>query len=81
MSNTLKPGVVMKLSQLLAVVAVADNGNFSEAALELNLSQPAVSHAIATLEDSLGVQLFLRGRHGAVATPAGEKSFITPAWH
>ncbi|GEM_PF-4764930 len=35
----------MKLSQLLAVVAVADNGNFSEAALELNLSQPAVSHA------------------------------------
>ncbi|KAF3891341.1 LysR family transcriptional regulator [Tolypothrix bouteillei VB521301] len=63
----------MKLSQLLAVVAVADNGNFSEAALELNLSQPAVSHAIATLEDSLGVQLFLRGRHGAVATPAGEK--------
>lgn len=63
----------MKLSQLLAVVAVADNGNFSEAALELNLSQPAVSHAIATLEEELGVQLFRRGRHGAVLTPAGEK--------
>jgi DNA-binding transcriptional LysR family regulator len=63
----------MKLSQLIAVVAVADKGNFSEAALELNLSQPAISHAIATLEESLGIQLFMRGRHGAVATPAGEK--------
>lgn len=63
----------MKLSQLIAVVAVADKGNFSEAALELNLSQPAISHAIATLEESLGVQLFMRGRHGSIATPAGEK--------
>jgi len=40
----------MKISQLRAVVAVAERGNFSEAALELQLTQPAVSHAIATLE-------------------------------
>jgi DNA-binding transcriptional LysR family regulator len=63
----------MKLSQLRAVVAVADSGNFSEAALELHLSQPAISHAIATLEEELGVPLFARGRHGAVLTPAGER--------
>lgn len=63
----------MKLSQLRAVVAVADSGNFSEAALELQLSQPAISHAIATLEAELGVPLFARGRHGAVLTPAGER--------
>ncbi|NJN12629.1 MAG: LysR family transcriptional regulator [Richelia sp. RM1_1_1] len=63
----------MKLSQLRAVVAVADYGNFSEAALELQLTQPAVSHAIATLEADLGVPLFLRGRRGAVLTPAGEQ--------
>ncbi|AFY31789.1 LysR family transcriptional regulator [Calothrix sp. PCC 7507] len=63
----------MKLSQLRAVVAVADRGNFSEAALELELSQPAISHAIATLEEELGVSLFVRGRHGAVLTPAGER--------
>lgn len=73
MSNTLTTRFAMKLSQLLALVTVADKGNFSEAALELNLSQPAVSHAIATIEEELGVQLFLRGRHGAVLTPAGEK--------
>ncbi|MEO0842703.1 MAG: LysR family transcriptional regulator [Cyanobacteria bacterium J06643_5] len=63
----------MKLSQLRAVVAVADYGNFSEAALELQLTQPAISHAIATLEADLGVPLFARGRHGAVLTPAGER--------
>lgn len=63
----------MKLSQLRAIVAVAEQGNFSEAALELQLSQPAISHAIATLEDELGVPLFSRGRHGAVLTSAGEQ--------
>ncbi|WP_427157627.1 LysR family transcriptional regulator [Aliinostoc sp. HNIBRCY26] len=63
----------MKISQLRAVVAVAERGNFSEAALELQLTQPAISHAIATLEDELGVPLFARGRYGAVLTPAGER--------
>ncbi|HLO84560.1 MAG TPA: LysR family transcriptional regulator [Nostocaceae cyanobacterium] len=63
----------MKISQLKAIVAVAEHGNFSEAALELQLTQPAISHAIATLEDELGVPLFARGRYGAVLTPAGER--------
>jgi DNA-binding transcriptional LysR family regulator len=63
----------MNLSQLRAAIAVADYGNFSEAALQLELSQPAVSHAIATLEEELGVPLFTRGRRGALPTPAGEK--------
>ncbi|MDJ0695540.1 LysR family transcriptional regulator [Mastigocoleus sp. MO_188.B34] len=63
----------MKLSQLRAVVAVADSGNFSEAALELQITQPAISYAIATLEEQLGVALFARGRRGAVLTPAGER--------
>lgn len=66
----------MKLFQLEAIVAVADLKNFSEAALHLQLSQPAVSHAIATLEDELGVLLFSRGRHGAVLTPAGERIVV-----
>ncbi|MBV9386263.1 MAG: LysR family transcriptional regulator [Chroococcidiopsidaceae cyanobacterium CP_BM_ER_R8_30] len=63
----------MNFSQVRAVVAVAEHGNFSEAALELQLSQPAISHAIATLEEELGVPLFSRGRHGAILTPAGER--------
>ncbi|MEO0852307.1 MAG: LysR family transcriptional regulator [Cyanobacteria bacterium J06648_11] len=64
----------MKLSQLQALVAVADRGNFSEAALSLNLSQSSVSHAIASLEDELGLPLLTRGRFGARPTPAGEQA-------
>lgn len=51
----------MKFFQLRAIVAVADRGNFSEAALELQLSQPAISHAIAILEEELGVLYLLEG--------------------
>lgn len=63
----------MKLSQLRILVAVATRENFSEAALDLEMSQSAVSHAIATLEDHLGVVLFLRGRHGARLTSVGKQ--------
>jgi DNA-binding transcriptional LysR family regulator len=63
----------IKLSQLRALAAVAEQGNFSEAGLHLGISQSAVSHAIATLEDELGVVLFARGRHGATLTPVGER--------
>lgn len=63
----------MKLSQIRALVMVADCGNFSEAALQLEISQSAVSHAIASLEEELGVVLLSRGRHGAHLTPVGER--------
>ncbi len=63
----------IKLSQLQIVVAVAERQDFSEAALDLGISQSAVSHAIASLEDYLGVVLFSRGRHGATLTPVGAK--------
>ncbi|MEB3358559.1 MAG: LysR family transcriptional regulator [Synechococcales bacterium] len=61
----------LKLSQLRAFAAVAQYGNFSTAALELGLSQSTISHAIATLEEDLGMVLLNRGRHGASLTPAG----------
>ncbi|AFZ33209.1 transcriptional regulator [Gloeocapsa sp. PCC 7428] len=63
----------IKLSQLRALVAVAEHGNFSTAALHLDISQSAVSHAIAALEEDLGVVLLARGRHGAHPTPVGER--------
>jgi DNA-binding transcriptional LysR family regulator len=63
----------MKLSQLRILIAVADCANFSEAALYLNMSQSAVSHAIASLEEHLGVVLLLRGRYGARLTPVGQQ--------
>ncbi len=63
----------VKLSQLRTLAAVAECENFSEAALKLQVSQSAVSHAIATLEEELGVVLVSRGRHGAHLTPVGER--------
>lgn len=61
----------IKLFQLRAFVAVADYGSFGKAAVELDLTQSAISHAIASLENELGVILFARGRHGATLTPVG----------
>ncbi len=61
----------LKNSQLVALVAVAEQGSFSAAALQLGLAQSTVSHAIATLEADLGIVLLLRGRSGAVLTPLG----------
>ncbi|MDX2214480.1 MAG: LysR family transcriptional regulator [Oculatellaceae cyanobacterium bins.114] len=62
----------LKISQLQAFVMVAEHGNFSSAALELGLAQSTISHAIATLEDELGIVLLMRGRHGATLTPEGK---------
>ncbi|MBE9126519.1 MULTISPECIES: LysR family transcriptional regulator [unclassified Coleofasciculus] len=66
----------LKISQLRALVAVANHENFSEAALQLQLSQSAISHAIASLEEELGVVLLSRGRHGAHLTPVGERVLV-----
>lgn len=62
----------MKLTQLKSFLAVADTGSFSEAALDLNVSQAAVSYAVAELENVLAVRLFERGRFGAKLTEVGE---------
>lgn len=71
MSQTAQSQV--KLSQLKIMVAVAEQESFGQAALELGISQSAVSHAIASLEDSLGVVLFSRSRYGAQLTPIGSR--------
>ncbi|HEY9879294.1 MAG TPA: LysR family transcriptional regulator [Leptolyngbyaceae cyanobacterium] len=61
----------IKLFQLRAFAAVAEYGSFGKAAAELALTQSAISHAIASLEEELGVMLFSRGRRGATLTPVG----------
>lgn len=66
----------MKLSQIGSFVAVAKYGKFSQAAIELDLAQPTVSHAIATLEADLGVQLLFRGKKGVSLTSAGESILV-----
>jgi DNA-binding transcriptional LysR family regulator len=64
----------MNFSQLECLVALAEQGSFTEAAYSLNLTQSAVSHALAALENELGVMLLERNRKGVVAlTSVGQK--------
>lgn len=65
----------LKISQLVALGAVAKHGGFSAAALQLGLAQSTVSHAIATLEEDLGIVLLLRNHSGARLTPIGQQIY------
>ena len=63
------------LSHLPVVLAVARRGGFATAAAELGMSPSAVSHAIKTVEDGLGLPLFARTTRSVSLTEAGT-SFI-----
>lgn len=63
--------VLMKLRQLLALQAIADTGSLQAAAVQLALTQPAVSRAIMELENELGIALLLRTSKGTSLTKAG----------
>ena len=58
--------------KLNTLLAVAESGNFTRAAQQLALTQPAVSHHISQLERELGVPLFVRCRGRAQLTREGE---------
>ena len=49
--------------------------SFRKAAEELNLTHPAISHQVQSLEKNLGVKLFARQGRQAVLTPEGERFY------
>jgi LysR family glycine cleavage system transcriptional activator len=59
------------MSMLVAFDAVARHRSFSRAALELNLTQAAVSYRIRILEEQLGARLFLRTNRSVSLTALG----------
>jgi len=58
---------------LAAFAAVADERSFTRAAMKLDLSVPALSRTIQSLEERLGVQLLVRTTRSVALTPAGER--------
>jgi DNA-binding transcriptional LysR family regulator len=60
------------LRQLDYFVAAAEAGTVTGAAARLFISQSAVSSALAELEESLGVQLFIRHARGLALTSIGQ---------
>ena len=59
------------ITALLCLEASARLHSFTHAAAELHLTQGAVSRQIITLEERLGVQLFVRKREALALTEAG----------
>ena len=68
----------MTLEQLRAFVAVAEREHVTRAAEHLNLTQSAVSSAVAALEQEFGIKLFHRVGRGITQTEAG-KFFLVEA--
>ncbi|MCZ4090692.1 LysR family transcriptional regulator [Sinorhizobium psoraleae] len=62
-----------QLSQLAVLSAVAAHGSFRAAAKELGVAPSAVSHAVASLEASLGVRLLSRTTRSVAPTEEGRR--------
>ncbi|WP_419999899.1 LysR family transcriptional regulator [Streptomyces boninensis] len=62
----------MDLNAVRTFVAAADAGQFQKAAIDLSLTQQAVSKRLAALEADLGVRLFARTARGAELTIDGQ---------
>jgi DNA-binding transcriptional LysR family regulator len=61
----------MEITQIETFLAVASLGGFHRAAETLRVTQPAVSARVKALEESLGVELFVRSPKGLTLSDAG----------
>jgi DNA-binding transcriptional LysR family regulator len=64
-----------RLSAMEVFVRVIEAGSFSSAARQLRIGQPAVSKAVAQIEQRLGVRLLLRTTHGLTPTESGQNFY------
>ncbi len=68
----------VRLRHLHAFVATAQQGSLGRAALQLGITQPALSKTLNELEQLTGITLLLRGRQGTELTARG-RSFLYDA--
>ena len=61
----------MHLNQLQRFLVVAEAGNLRRAALQLHVTQPALTQSLHALERTLGERLFDRGTRGVTLTDYG----------
>lgn len=61
----------MEIQVLRNFLAVAGEGNITNAANHIHIAQPSLSRQIKNLEKELGQQLFIRGSHSVSLTPEG----------
>lgn len=65
--------MTVELRHLRCLVAIVDAGTFTDAAIDLGISQAAVSRTLAALEATLGVRLLRRTARSVTVTPAGQR--------
>src|SRR5882762_6632767 len=63
----------MELYQIRQFVAVAETGSFTKGASRAGVSQPAISAAVAKLEEEMGQKLLDRRQGSVVPTAAGSR--------
>lgn len=63
----------VELRHLRSLAGVVDTGTFTDAGIELGISQTAVSRHVAALESVLGLRLLDRTTRSVELTPAGER--------
>lgn len=68
---------IPSLHSLILFEAAARYLNFSKAAVELSITQPAVSHGIKQLEASLGHALFIREKRSLTLTTQGQRLYAS----
>ncbi|MFF7437392.1 LysR substrate-binding domain-containing protein [Streptomyces sp. NPDC008122] len=61
----------LEVRHLRALCAIADTGSLHKAARQLGVSQPSLTTQLRRIENSLGAELFSRGRTGCRPTPLG----------
>lgn len=67
-------GMDLELRHLRSLIGVVEAGSFTDAAIELGISQAAVSRNVASLERALGVRLMKRTTRSVELTPAGARA-------
>lgn len=67
----------VELRELRCLVAIVDAGTFTDAGIDLGMSQAAVSRNLAALEGKLGVVLLRRTTRQLQVTDAGQRALAT----
>lgn len=65
--------MLVTLRQLQYVIAVAETGSFSKAAEQCHAEQSTVSHQVKTMEEKLGINIFVRNTLPVRLTDEGKQ--------
>ncbi len=67
----------MTITQLQVLIKTVELGSFTKAARVLNMTQPAMNHAISSIESELGVTILIRDkRKGLLVTDVGNRILV-----